>query len=61
VINGDADEAEELRVSGLDVSGMKTGFVVTPYFAIPLLIRSTPKSMTPPISIAPQKVISPSP
>jgi hypothetical protein len=40
---------------------MSTGFDVIPYFSIPPLIRSTPKSMKPPISMAPQKVISPSP
>ena len=40
---------------------MKIGFVVTAYLAMPPLIRSTPKSMKPPISIAPQNVISPSP
>src|SRR6266511_4224541 len=47
--------------TGATRPGMKTGLVLTPYFSIPPLIRSTPKSMKPPISIAPQKVISPSP
>jgi hypothetical protein len=40
---------------------MKIGLVVTPYFSMPPLMRSTPESMNPPISMAPQKVISPSP
>ena len=46
---------------GSTLPGMKIGLVVTPYFSMPPLMRSTWKSMKPPISIAPQKVISPSP
>ena len=40
---------------------MKMAFSETPKVSIPPLIRSTCRSMNPPISIAPQNVISPSP
>ena len=40
---------------------MKIAFSETPYVSMPPLMRSTCRSMNPPISIAPQNVISPSP
>ena len=55
------ENASHWLYCGSTLPGMKIAFSETPQVSMPPLIRSTPKSMNPPISIAPQDVISPSP
>ncbi len=55
------EKASHWLYCGSVLPGMKMAFSPTPYVVMPSRIRSTCRSMKPPISIAPQKVISPSP